>query len=502
MTVSQCVIMRGFLTHHLLLVPSTAALSLSLSLSHTLSLSLSLSTPTLLPSPPPHRLPPFLMSSSHSLAAEEVAQAHSQQQRQRQQQRVEAEEKASREHKHKAVGGSAAAASIPRLATAQQFHTDGLHSIFAFLELKELPSSAAVCFNWRNAVYKEPGRSVSVSHMKSLQLPFFVASPLSRHVQSLDLLEQKSCSLAEVKLMQQLPALTELRFLVNGDAFWEAAQSVSADQSASLVVSHLFPSGLRQLGLKLDHCAQPMQTQQLLLDVASHQHSLTELSLDFTAVETDGVDLSVLQRLPLLTWLALKGWRLGEVNVLALASLASLELLSVDEGAGWSAELLALLCDPAQCKLVRLRYLQLQNCVVTAAHMQALALLPALEQLHSWFVQPDALPLLSSLPSLTSLTVMMVGATAANLAPAAQLLPHLAACAQLKLIRLPYFSFTEADLKALFTALPKLSNCTLEAAEFPPLAVALESAPQIRGLHIWNCPKFRLVDLPQCWKTT
>ncbi len=82
-----------------------------------------------------------------NIAAANVSEAHSQQQRQRQQQRAEAEEKANGEDRHAAASGSAAAASIPRMSTAQRFHTDGLHSIFAFLDLEQLPSTGAVCLD-------------------------------------------------------------------------------------------------------------------------------------------------------------------------------------------------------------------------------------------------------------------------------------------------------------------------------------------------------------------
>ncbi len=108
----------------------------------------SLSIPTAYPSP-------NKMSSSAptaSLSADSIAQARSQQQQQRQHQREAAEQQASREDRHAADSISAAAASFPRLSTAQRFHTDGLHCIFAFLQLKELPSTAAVCLDLQRAV--------------------------------------------------------------------------------------------------------------------------------------------------------------------------------------------------------------------------------------------------------------------------------------------------------------------------------------------------------------
>ncbi len=58
-------------------------------------------------------------------------------------------------------GPRATAASLRQL-TAQHFHTDGLHSIFSFLILADLPSVSAVCHHWRDAVDKESSRQVSL----------------------------------------------------------------------------------------------------------------------------------------------------------------------------------------------------------------------------------------------------------------------------------------------------------------------------------------------------
>ncbi len=373
---------------------------------------------------------------------------------QSQQQRDAAEEKAIGENRHAADGSSAAAASIPRLSTAQRFHTDGLHSAFGFLELKELPSVASVCLAWRDALYKERPRTVTMSRIKPSQLLFFTASPLARHVQTLDLLKHGPCGLLEVKLLQQLPSLTQLRMQVNGDAFRDAVRFTGGEAAAASLVSRMLPRSVTILELKLGRCAHQSQMQQLLVDVVSHQSQLTALTLDAVEVTTDGVGLSVLQRLSLLSEVTLKGWQLNEETVLALASLAPLRYLTVNQGKEWTAELLTLLTDPEHSQLTGLRSLSLRDCIVTAAHMQALAQLPALNHLVSGHFLPDALPLLSSLHSLTTLRIQMDGFESWHLTPAALVVPHLAGSAQLTLLQLQCFSITEADLQALVVTLP------------------------------------------------
>ncbi len=171
---------------------------------------------------------------------------------------------------------------------------------------------------------------------------------------------------------------------------------------------------------------------------------------------------------------------------LALASLASLRRLCVNEGKEWTAEMLTVLCDPSHCKLARLKAIYLEDCRITAAHMQALAQLPALNELYSMSVQPDALPLLPSLPSLTSMGVMMVGAFEEQLTPATVLLPHLDGCALVKLdvIR---FSFTEADLQALVVALLQLQTFPVYTTDLP-LPASLSGVLQLRSLHIRRSP--------------
>ncbi len=197
------------------------------------------------------------MSSSPTPAADSVAQAHSQQQRQRQQQRKTAEEQ---EHiEDKRTGGGSAAALIPRLSMAQLFHTDGLHCIFAFLCLRELPTTVSVCLAWRDVLYKERSRIMTIRRIRPVQIPFFANSPLSRHVATLRLLEHQPCSLLEVKLLQRLPSLTNLSFQVNGNAFAEAARVCSGDAAAAAILSRMFRESslllLRGLSFVLVHLA-------------------------------------------------------------------------------------------------------------------------------------------------------------------------------------------------------------------------------------------------------
>jgi len=70
-----------------------------------------------------------------------------------------------------------------------------------------------------------------------------------------------------------------------------------------------------------------------------------------------------------------------------------------------------------QCKLAHLHDQALRCCALQALHMQVLAQLP-LASLSCKELAPDALPLLSSLRSLTELTLVMQSASAETLANA------------------------------------------------------------------------------------
>ncbi len=322
-------------------------------------------------------------------------------------------------------------------------------------------------------------------------------SPLRHHISSL-YFEDKRCDVATVQLLTHLPSLTQLSLTVNGDAFMHAAGLAGGGAGAAAFIGCMFPSSVTNLDLTLGDCEQLSQAQRLLLNVVSSHPQLTSLKLNFTLIAAGSEvnrELSVLQRLPLLTTLELSGIKATEISAKALASLASLKSLWLKPGQLWTPELVSVLTDPAHCKLARLEKLVLFMCLVTAAYMPALARLPRLQVLmfgmRFW---PDALPHLASLRSLTSLDLHMQGARPVNLASATPALPHLSACALLTGISFMYFSFTQADVQTLVAMLPQMKECNFHESQVQSLA-PLSRSHHLRRLFIRPCNNLRAADL-------
>jgi hypothetical protein len=302
---------------------------------------------------------------------------------------------------------------------------------------------------------------------------------------------------APLLLLQRLPFLTRLKLSINGDEILERAMLAGGFDAAAIggggadaavAISRMLPASVTALHLIC--LGEPA----FLLNVVSHLSQLRELTFECAAMDSEGIDLSPLQRLPLLNTLTLLLCHLNKAAALVLASLASLEALHVGYGDQWEAELLDALTDSAHCRLARLRTLQLHECHITPAHMQALARLPSLDELVCNYFAPTALPHLSSLRSLTSLGCSMHDADSGNVVAAAPILPQLSGCAQLVKLELCYFSFTDADLQALSAALPQLQICSFTWDRLPPLT-ALKQFRQLRELNIWKCRYFSLADL-------
>ncbi len=153
------------------------------------------------------------------------------QQQQGQQQLDAAEEQTNGEESRAAVAdtGDAAAPSVTGPSTAQLFHTDGLHCLFSFLALSELPSVACLCRAWCNALYGAPARKEHfyLFHRDS-HLMLLVRSPLRYHLNSLTV--YSAYSLLELQQLQQLPSLT---VTLQADTFWDVATGAGAEQAQS-----------------------------------------------------------------------------------------------------------------------------------------------------------------------------------------------------------------------------------------------------------------------------
>ncbi len=88
----------------------------------------------------------------------------------------------------------------------------------------------------------------------------------------------------------------------------------------------------------------------------------------------------------------------------------------------------------------------------------------------------------------------MADAHAQEPADAAPLMPHLSNCTQLTVVILLCFSFTEADLKALVAAVPRMQKCMFYRSVLPSLA-PLAGARQLRQLDIFES-HFHVAGLP------
>jgi len=106
---------------------------------------------------------------------------------------------------------------------------------------------------------------------------------------------------------------------------------------------------------------------------------------------------------------------------------------------------------------------------------------------------PD-LSVLTDMPSLRSFSIHMIapdGRTPLAPAQTRQLVAHLAGCRRLTELGLAHVTFTDAGIKALVKAVPRLVKCAFEDCKLPPLS-ALRDMQQLRELRIANPSTLKL----------
>jgi hypothetical protein len=414
---------------------------------------------------------------------------------------------------------SSASASAS-LATAQLFHTDGLHCVFAYLKLAELPVVASVCRVWRDALYCERSRGLHVDRLNSLYLCPLVISPLRHHVSKLSLRHEGVCRLTyrpivgglpEMQLMKHLPKLTQLEIGLDGGAIYETAQLMGGGVGATAAISRMFPDGLTSLDMKLHSNAKKLQdilaSYQLLVDLVGHQMQLREVTLTkYSGSQGEGPDFSLLQRLPALTKLSLHRFRPSIEAASCLSKFSTLEQLALsainEDGESlqvWGMPQLEVLTDLTHSRLLQsLRVLDLQHCSLDAEKMRLLARFSMLQELNPWVIQENALPCLALFPCLTTLCLRVSDGYKQMRPFMASLSPHLAACKKLANLTLCGTPLDRAsDVESLLAAVPLLHTCDLrECTLTSPSLIALSASTQLRKLILVHSVNMLIDSVP------
>jgi len=248
----------------------------------------------------------------------------------RTQQRAEAEQhSSSSEDTSVAADGAAAAAALisASFSPAQLFHTDGLHSVFAYLAFCELPTLAAVCKGCSAALAQETSRECCWD-CSTAQLLRMSQSPLRRHVRSLTV--RGALHVSQLLHLRELPALKELSLYTTYGDFISIAAASGGPSVAAARIACMFPGSITSLAIQLDSDAQSADARRLLVDIVAHMGQLTCHSVD--AADGSALQLLPLYRLPLLQSLTLlgAGWCLSKLLVKQMAALRSLTFLNVD----------------------------------------------------------------------------------------------------------------------------------------------------------------------------
>lgn len=170
------------------------------------------------------------------------------------------------------------------MSAAQLLYTDGLHSIFRFLSLKDLLSAVHSCRSWRDAAYKEKqSRSVEVN-LSDDRFPSLLSSPLRHHVTSF--VSDRRAHLLFASISQLASRLPWLRSL---DVRLSVAKLSALDAAAfSARVTALWPQRLERMSIRLllrfpiSPATRLIVTRVMADVVAALPRTLTDLDLSST----------------------------------------------------------------------------------------------------------------------------------------------------------------------------------------------------------------------------
>ena len=409
-------------------------------------------------------------------------------------------------------------------SAAQSLFTDGLHSVFRFLSLREVALALRTCSPWLAAASKERSRKARAL-LTPPQLLLLSRSALCQHVCSI-VLSGDPCTLDDVALLAELPALTSIQpLLLNAQSLLQAISATVEDtkpeqqQRQQPQQPVVWPQRLRALEIRIEGGEVPsdmqdafMRARQFVIDSVARLGSITSLSLSLRTGSESGpesaaaacgaLDLSPLVvGLPQLASLQISEWVASRSQLAAIRLMSSLTSLSINRGR-WTAAQLMDLCDNdpphAPHRLQNLRRLCLERTILTSEHLPALADLPALAQIAPEAWDPDALASLPALASLNHLQCMHFGLFTWVARPATVLLPHLHACARAltAIVFYPSITFTAAELGELAATLPMLESVAFDGVVLPcPGLGELRALPQLASLDLRRCTGYDLREL-------
>lgn len=231
---------------------------------------------------------------------------------------------------------------------------------------------------------------------------------------------------------------------------------------------------------------------QVVIDCISQLPTLTALRLKLAELPQGSVTLQPLLQLTRLQTLQLSGmYSLNAVDCSVFTQLGSLSHLNLSQ-VRVPLEALQTLCTPPH-QQSGLSWLELGSSTVTAAHMEALLLLPALSSL-SIATDAAAAAVLPHVRSLRSLDLWMKGQ-----APS-ECLPHLALCNQLTSLTVQWCRLEPSDLVELGRSLTSLTALRFRWVKFgeryrPNVFACLQSFSQLRELQLYQCLRVGLVHL-------
>ena len=371
------------------------------------------------------------------------------------------------------------------VSPALRCHADALTSVFAFMTLDELPAVMQTCRSWNSDAAKEKARGLTLRlhRPKRLESMCRSASPLLRHISTLEIASFIHVDIQQLRAMQSLQSLIALDVALKADEI--ATATGQRDLRAAL------PPRLRSFTLQAPPFRDSVSLQHVIAALPA-LHSLQTLTLH-SRQHTVNESLSVepLLRLPRLTELCLD-IQLSQARLGFIKEMASLQKLNINQGR-WLVQGLHALCSPPH-RLQQLQELDLSATEVGAGHMNELAQLPGLTTLKPTLLAPSAIPLLSRLKRLHTIRLDPELLCDEDSLRLSELCTALRQCASLVAVALEARASDVDRLPEVLAAVPGLRVLQMEKTTLYSLRF-LRHAPQLEELHLLRCQEVRPMHL-------
>lgn len=372
----------------------------------------------------------------------------------------------------------------PTSVSAQSLFMDGLHLVFSFLPLRSLLPAIRACRVWCDAAYKERSRGILCRCPRDLW-PSVARSPLRHHIHSIC---GEVANFNQIRPLAALPNLTQLSVIEpQADQSW---YDPSIRLPTGIEFARMWPQSLRVLSLSSPSArfARPQPRKQLLIDFVAHLPTIEDLALDFPFESYTSFDLSPLCALPRLRFLRVN----AELSVPQMEHLKWLPCLErLDSPVPWTVETLSALCRPPHRLGPSLKYLRMDNAVLTQADVQELLQLPLLESIQPVVLKVSALPLL---PSFQHLRSLRFGRSTNDHHKPLEIFDHLALCVTLTELELVSVNASADDLAGLLMRLPLIESLGFFQLRLPTLR-CLRCAPHLRSLVLYACKNAKQENL-------